>query len=45
VQLMDLESYEMFTSPKPKDLALEQGKNVEYIKWGSLVKATRKRSE
>ncbi len=45
LQLMDLESYEMFSCPKPKDLAIEQGGNVEYIKWGSLVKVTRKRSE
>lgn len=45
VQLMDLESYEMMNAPKPKDLALEQGGNVEYIKWGDLVKVVRKRSD
>jgi translation initiation factor 5A len=45
LQLMDLESYEMFNASKPKDFSVEQGGNVEYIKWGSLVKAIRKRSE
>jgi translation initiation factor 5A len=45
LQIMDLESYEMLTCPKPKEFSVEQGGNIEYIKWGSLVKAVRKRSE
>ncbi|MDP6671169.1 MAG: translation initiation factor IF-5A, partial [archaeon] len=45
LQIMDLETYEMMNCPKPKDFTAEQGGNVEYIKWGSLVRATRKRSE
>jgi len=45
LQIMDLESYEMFTCPKPKEFQATQGGNVEYIRWGDLVKAVRKRSE
>ena len=45
LQLMDLETYEMMNCPKPKDFTAEQGGNVEYIRWGDQVKATRKRSE
>lgn len=45
LQIMDLESYEMLTCPKPKDVSVEQGGNVEYIKWGDLVKVVRTRSE
>ena len=45
VQLMDLESYTMMNAPKPKDLVLEQGGNVEYVKWGDLVKVVRKKSD
>ena len=45
LQLMDLESYEMMTCPKPKEIEVTQGGNVEYIKWGDLVKVTRIKSE
>ncbi len=45
LQIMDLETYEMMNCPKPKDFTVEQGGNIEYIKWGSLVRATRKRNE
>ena len=45
LQLMDLESFEMFNTPKPKDVDVEQGGNVEYIRWGNLIKVVRKRSE
>ncbi|MAG22255.1 MAG: translation initiation factor IF-5A [Candidatus Diapherotrites archaeon] len=45
VQLMDIETYEMFNSPKPKNLTVEQGGNVEYIRWGDLIKVVRIRSE
>ena len=45
LQLMDLENYEMMNCPKPKEISVKQGGKVEYIKWGSLVKVTRTRSE
>ncbi len=42
---MDVESYEMFTVAKPKEIkGLESGVEVEYLRYGDNVKVTRKRS-
>jgi len=46
VQIMDLESYEMLDTKKPKDVAgIEGGKGieVEYIRYGKDVKIMRKK--
>ncbi|MCR4369374.1 MAG: translation initiation factor IF-5A [archaeon] len=44
VQLMDLEDYQTYDIEKPKDVqGLTGGTEVEYIKWGDLLKVVRKR--
>ncbi len=43
VQIMDIDSYETYDVPKPKDVQAPAGAEVEYIHWGSFVKITRKK--
>ena len=40
---MDIENYEMYNAPKPKDIDIEQGGNVEYVRWGDMIKVVRKK--
>jgi len=43
-QIMDVETYETFDSPKPEDVpGLKAGDEIEYQKYGDSVKITRKR--
>jgi translation initiation factor 5A len=45
LQIMDTESYEQFTVPKPTDVTgLEAGVEVEYQRWGDQAKIVRKKS-
>ncbi|MBT4870054.1 MAG: translation initiation factor IF-5A [Candidatus Diapherotrites archaeon] len=43
VQIMDMESYETMDAPKPEDLKLVAGDEVEYYHYGDNVKIIRKR--
>jgi len=44
VQLIDTENYQTFDAENPKDIpGLKSGSEVEYNKWGSLVKIVRKK--
>ena len=44
IQVMDIQSYETFNMQKPADIpGLASGTEVEYIKWGSMAKITRKK--
>lgn len=44
IQIMDVQSYEIFTVPKPAEIqGLEAGTEVEYQKWGTQAKITRKK--
>ena len=44
VQIMDMETYQTFDTDNPKDIpGLKSGVEVEYNKWGSLVKIVRKK--
>ncbi len=44
LQIMDLQSYEMFDVKKPAEISgLASGLEVEYIRWGSQVKVLRKK--
>ncbi|RLG71195.1 MAG: translation initiation factor IF-5A [Candidatus Iainarchaeum archaeon] len=43
LQLMDIESYEMFECKKPSEIEVSQGDEVEYIKYGNFVKITRRK--
>ena len=45
LQIMDTESYEQFTCPKPTDITgLVAGAEVEYQRWGDQAKIVRKKS-
>ena len=43
IQIMDLETYQTYEIPKPKDVPLQQGDEVEYIKADENIKVVRKR--
>jgi translation initiation factor 5A len=43
VQIMDSESYETIDCPKPSDLSVEGGMEVEYMRYGKDAKITRKK--
>ncbi len=43
LQLMDMESYEMFECKKPSELEINQGDEVEYIRYGNFAKITRRK--
>ena len=43
VQIMDTETYETYEAPKPEDLKLQPGDEVEYHKYGENVKVARKK--
>ena len=44
VQIMDTETFETYDAPKPTDIPLVAGDEVEYYKYGDNVKIIRKRS-
>ena len=43
VQIMDIETFETMNAPKPTDLKLNAGDEIEYYKYGDNVKIIRKR--
>ena len=44
VQIMDMADYKTYDVDKPKDVpGIAGGSEVEYIKWGDLVRITRKK--
>ncbi|AJF60813.1 MAG: translation initiation factor IF-5A [Candidatus Diapherotrites archaeon] len=44
IQLMNVESYETFDIPKPKEIVgLQGGVEVEYHKWGNYIRVVRKK--
>jgi len=43
VQIMDTETFETYDAPKPTDLKLVAGDEVEYYKYGDNIKIIRKR--
>jgi len=43
IQIMDMESYQTYEIPKPKDVVVQQGDEVEYIKADENIKVVRKR--
>ena len=42
-QIMDTTSYETLEAKTPKDISLEAGTEIEYIKYGDNIKITRKK--
>jgi translation initiation factor 5A len=43
LSLLDMETYETREVPKPKDIpGLQQGDEIEFIKWGDKYRVTRK---
>ena len=44
IQIMDVETYEQFSCPKPDGISgLEAGTEIEYARWGSQAKISRKK--
>lgn len=46
IQIMDTKDYSMHEIEKPKNIqGLNNGNEVQYIKWGSLIRITSKKAE